>query len=46
VFSAMDYLTTIQFFNFGQGSAMGVVFLIMVAVIITLFFKQMRKALD
>ena len=44
-FSAMDYLTTIQFFDFGKGSAMGVVFLIMVSVVITLFFKQMRKSL-
>jgi len=45
VFSAMDYLTTVQFFNFGQGSAMGVIFLIMVAALITVFFKQMRKRL-
>ena len=44
-FSAMDYLTTIQFFDFGKGSAMGVVFLIMVSVVITVFFRQMRKAL-
>ena len=34
-FSAMDYLTTIQFFDFGKGSAMGIVFLIMVSVVIT-----------
>ncbi|TIS44631.1 carbohydrate ABC transporter permease [Mesorhizobium sp.] len=45
VFSAMDYLTTVQFFNFGQGSAMGIAFLIMVAALITVFFKQMRKRL-
>lgn len=44
-FSAMDYLTTIQFFDFGKGSAMGIVFLILVSVVITLFFKQMRKSL-
>ena len=44
-FSAMDYLTTIQFFDFGKGSAMGIVFLIMVSAVITLFFKQMRKSL-
>src|SRR5215831_13510855 len=43
VFSATDYLTTIQFFDFGKGSAMSIVFLIMVSVIITLFFNQMRK---
>ena len=45
-FSAMDYLTTIQFFDFGKGSAMGVVFLIIVSAIIAMFFKQMRKRLD
>jgi multiple sugar transport system permease protein len=44
-FSAMDYLDTIQFFDFGKGSAMGVVFLIMVSVVITLFFNRMRKSL-
>jgi multiple sugar transport system permease protein len=44
-FSAMDYLTTIQFFDFGKGSAMAVVFLVLVSVVITLFFKRMRKAL-
>ncbi len=45
-FSAMDYLTTIQFFDFGKGSAMGVAFLIIVSAIITVFFRQMRKRLD
>ena len=44
-FSAMDYLTTIQFFDFGKGSAMAVVFLVLVSVVITLFFNRMRKAL-
>ena len=44
-FSAMDYLTTIQFFDFGKGSAMGIVFLILVSVVITVFFRQMRKTL-
>src|SRR5215475_1064165 len=44
-FSAMDYLTTIQFFDFGKGSAMGIVFLILVSVVITVFFNQMRKSL-
>ena len=46
VFSATDYLATIQFFNFGEGSAMGIVFLIMVSIILTLFFQQMRKQLS
>jgi multiple sugar transport system permease protein len=44
-FSAMDYLTTIQFFDFGKGSAMGIVFLILVSVVLTVFFQQMRKAM-
>ena len=43
VFSIMDYLTTIQFFDFGKGSAMGIIFLILVSAIITFFFQQMRK---
>ncbi|HVO04958.1 MAG TPA: sugar ABC transporter permease [Candidatus Cybelea sp.] len=45
-FSAADYLTTIQFFDFGKGSAMGIIFLIMVSVVISIFFKQMRKSLS
>ena len=43
-FSAADYLITIQFFDFGKGSAMGIVFLIMVSVVITIFFNRMRKS--
>jgi len=45
VFSATDYLTTIQFFDFGKGSAMGIVFLLMVSAVITVFFRQMRRRL-
>jgi len=41
----MDYLTTIQFFDFGKGSAMGIVFLVLVSVVLTIFFRQMRKSL-
>jgi multiple sugar transport system permease protein len=44
-FSATDYLTTIQFFDFGKGSAMGIVFLILVSVVITIFFQKMRKTM-
>jgi multiple sugar transport system permease protein len=44
-FSAMDYLTTIQFFDFGNGSAMGIIFLILVSAVITVFFQQMRRRL-
>ncbi len=46
VFSIADYLTTIQFFDFGKGSAMGIVFLILVSAIITFFFRQMRRNID
>lgn len=46
VFSIANYLTTIQFFDFGKGSAMGIVFLILVSAIITFFFRQMRRNID
>jgi multiple sugar transport system permease protein len=46
LFSIKDYLTTIQFFDFGRGSAMGILYLIMVSVVITIFFQQMRKRLE
>jgi multiple sugar transport system permease protein len=46
LFSIKAYLTTIQFFDFGRGSAMGILYLIMVSVIITVFFQQMRKRLE
>jgi multiple sugar transport system permease protein len=46
VFSLADYLTTIQFFDFGKGSAMGIIFLILVSVIITFFFRQMRRNIE
>jgi multiple sugar transport system permease protein len=43
LFSIYDYLTTIQFFDFGNGSAMGIVVLAMISVLITIFFRQMRR---
>ena len=43
LFSINDYLTTIQFFDFGHGSAMGILFLILVSIIIVVFFHQMRR---
>ena len=46
VFSIADYLTTIQFFDFGKGSAMGVIFLVLVSVFITFFFRQMRRNIE
>lgn len=46
LFSINDYLTTIQFFDFGHGSAMGILFLILVSAIIAVFFHQMRKRIS
>lgn len=45
LFSIYNYLTTILFFDFGSGSAMGVIVLAMIAVLIALFFRQMRRRL-
>lgn len=45
-FSTMDYLTTVQFFDFGHGSAMGFVFLILVSAVLIVFFRQMRRLID
>src|ERR1700738_2014805 len=46
LFSVMADLTTIQFTDFGRGSAMGIIYLILVSIVITFFFKQMRKRID
>jgi len=46
LFSIMADLTTIQFTDFGRGSAMGILYLILVSVVITFFFKQMRRRIE
>src|ERR1700735_821727 len=46
LFSVMADLTTIQFTDFGRGSAMGILYLIIVSIVITFFFKQMRKRIN
>jgi multiple sugar transport system permease protein len=46
LFSIMADLTTIQFTDFGRGSAMGIIYLLLVSVVITFFFKQMRKRIE
>ena len=46
LFSVMADLTTIQFTDFGRGSAMGIIYLILVSIVITFFFKQMRRRID
>lgn len=46
LFSIYDYLTTIQFFDFGHGTAMGIIVLAMISVLITVFFRQMRRRIS
>ncbi len=46
LFSIMADLTTIQFTDFGRGSAMGILYLLLVSVVISYFFKQMRKRIE
>jgi multiple sugar transport system permease protein len=46
VYSALVYLTTLQFFDFGHGSAMGVFFLVAVLVIVLRLFHVMRRQLE
>ncbi len=46
LFSIMADLTTIQFTDFGRGSAMGIIYLILASVVISYFFKQMRKRIE
>ncbi len=43
LFSIYAYLTTLQFFDFGHGSAMGIVVLGMISILVTIFFRQMRR---
>ncbi len=46
VYSAMVYLTTIQFFDFGHGSAMGILFLVAVLALILRLFRVMRGQIE
>ncbi len=46
LFTTMTYLTTLQFFDFGHGAAMGIIFLLLVSVVLTILVRQMRRALD
>lgn len=43
LFSIYNYLTTILFFDFGSGSAMGIIVLGMISVLLLVFFRQMRR---
>ena len=44
--SPLVYLTTVRFFNFGHGSAMGFLFLVLASVFIALFFRQLRRVVE
>lgn len=46
VFSILNYYTTIQFFDFGKGSAMGILYLIFVSVAVAIIFKKLRKGFE
>ncbi len=46
LYSTYNYMTTVQFFNFGDGSAMGLVVLAMISVVVVVFFRQMRRRLS
>ena len=46
LFSILNYYTTIQFFDFGKGSAMAVVYLVFVSVVVALFFNRLRKGFE
>jgi ABC-type sugar transport system permease subunit len=42
----LNYFTTIQFFDFGTGSAMAVLYLFFVSVVVALFFRLLRKRFE
>jgi multiple sugar transport system permease protein len=46
LFSILNYYTTIQFFDFGKGSAMGLLYLLFVSVVVAVLFKTMRKGFE
>jgi multiple sugar transport system permease protein len=46
LFSMLNYFTTIQFFDFGTGSAMAVLYLCFVSAVVALFFRLLRKRFD
>ncbi len=46
LFSILNYYTTIQFFDFGKGSAMAILYLIFISVAVTYLFKGLRKSFE
>jgi multiple sugar transport system permease protein len=46
LFSMLNYFATIQFFDFGTGSAMAVLYLFFVSAVVAVFFRLLRKRFD
>ena len=46
LFSILNYYTTIQFFDFGKGSAMAIIYLLLVSIAISFIFSGLRKSFD
>jgi multiple sugar transport system permease protein len=46
LFSILNYYTTIQFYDFGNGSAMGILYLLFVSVAVAFFYNTLRKGFE
>jgi multiple sugar transport system permease protein len=46
LFSILNYYTTIQFFDFGKGSAMGILYLLFVSVVIAAVYHTLRRGIE
>jgi multiple sugar transport system permease protein len=46
LFSILNYYTTIQFFDFGKGSTMAIIYLIIISIAISFIFNGLRKSFD
>jgi multiple sugar transport system permease protein len=46
VFSILNYFATIQFYDFGKGSAMAMIYLVFVSIAVAIFFRRLRKRLE
>jgi len=46
LFSILNYYTTIQFFDFGKGSAMAILYLVFVSIAVSIIFNGLRKSFE
>jgi len=46
LFSILNYYTTIQFFDFGKGSAMGILYLLFVSIVIAAVYHTLRRGIE